>query len=204
MRRGPGSVWTRCCADMSPASRSSRASSCRRRWMDPAHPFAGRRTARRAGKHVCAGRLSDRRRQSCVLRGDRAASSRAAATASFTWSVRWDPEGPDPRRGRGGGGRAWCSGRVGGVGDRASAGFSPRVLRVLRQFGGRHGRGHGRHSRSDCSALASQALAAEESWRDGMRAALAAVLAFFDAHPALARVCVVQALGGGPVVLARA
>jgi len=53
------------------------------------------------------------------------------------------------------------------------------------------------------SALASQALAAEESWRDGMRAALAAVLAFFDAHPALARVCVVQALGGGPVVLAR-
>jgi AcrR family transcriptional regulator len=53
------------------------------------------------------------------------------------------------------------------------------------------------------SALASQALAAEESWRDGMRSALAAVLAFFDAQPALARVCVVGALGGGPVVLAR-
>ncbi len=53
------------------------------------------------------------------------------------------------------------------------------------------------------SALASQALAAEESWRDGMRSALAAVLAFFDAEPALARVCVVEALGGGPVVLAR-
>ena len=26
----------------------------------------------------------------------RAASSRGATTASFTWSVRWDPEGPDP------------------------------------------------------------------------------------------------------------
>lgn len=53
------------------------------------------------------------------------------------------------------------------------------------------------------SALASQALAAEESWRDGMRAALAAVLEFFDSNPELARVCVVEALGGGPVVLAR-
>jgi AcrR family transcriptional regulator len=53
------------------------------------------------------------------------------------------------------------------------------------------------------SALASQALAAEENWRDGMRSALAAVLAFFDAQPTLARVCVVEALGGGPVVLAR-
>jgi AcrR family transcriptional regulator len=53
------------------------------------------------------------------------------------------------------------------------------------------------------SALASHALAAEECWRDGMRSALAAVLAFFDARPALAQVCIVQALGGGPVVLAR-
>jgi AcrR family transcriptional regulator len=53
------------------------------------------------------------------------------------------------------------------------------------------------------SELASQALAAHESWRDGMRSALAAVLAFFDAQPELARVCVVEALGGGPVVLAR-
>jgi AcrR family transcriptional regulator len=53
------------------------------------------------------------------------------------------------------------------------------------------------------SELASQALAAEACWRDGMRSALAAVLAFFDAQPALARVCVVEALGGGPVVLAR-
>jgi AcrR family transcriptional regulator len=53
------------------------------------------------------------------------------------------------------------------------------------------------------SELASQALAAQESWRDGMRSALAAVLTFFDAQPALARLCVVEALGGGPVVLAR-
>lgn len=53
------------------------------------------------------------------------------------------------------------------------------------------------------SALASRALQEHRSWRDGMRAALAEVLAFFDAQPALARVCVVESLGGGPVVLAR-
>jgi AcrR family transcriptional regulator len=51
------------------------------------------------------------------------------------------------------------------------------------------------------SALALRALAAEESWRDGVRYALAAILAFFDAEPALARVCVVEALAGGPFVL---
>jgi AcrR family transcriptional regulator len=51
--------------------------------------------------------------------------------------------------------------------------------------------------------LASSALEGEESWRDGMRAALAAVLAFFDDQPELARVCLVEALGGGPVVLAQ-
>jgi AcrR family transcriptional regulator len=53
------------------------------------------------------------------------------------------------------------------------------------------------------SVLASRAFEREGSWRDGMRAALAAVLAFFDSKPELARVCLVETLGGGPVVLAQ-
>jgi AcrR family transcriptional regulator len=43
--------------------------------------------------------------------------------------------------------------------------------------------------------LVSRAFAREGSWLDGMRAALAGVLVFFDAEPALARVFVVEALG---------
>jgi AcrR family transcriptional regulator len=50
-------------------------------------------------------------------------------------------------------------------------------------------------------AIVSQALEREVSWRDGMRAALAAVLLFFDSEPDLARVLMVQTLGGGPLVL---
>lgn len=49
--------------------------------------------------------------------------------------------------------------------------------------------------------LASQELEGTESWQDGVRSALAAVLAFFDSEPELARVCIVEALAGGPVVL---
>jgi AcrR family transcriptional regulator len=41
------------------------------------------------------------------------------------------------------------------------------------------------------------------SWRDGLRAALAQTLAFMDAQPELARVTMVEALAGGPRVLAR-
>jgi AcrR family transcriptional regulator len=51
-------------------------------------------------------------------------------------------------------------------------------------------------------ALAAQELAAEECWQDGVRSALAAVLTFFDRDPELARVCIVETLAGGPVVLA--
>ena len=40
-------------------------------------------------------------------------------------------------------------------------------------------------------------------WRERVRTGLAGILAFFDREPALARVCVVQALRGGPRVLER-
>jgi AcrR family transcriptional regulator/DNA-binding MarR family transcriptional regulator len=40
-------------------------------------------------------------------------------------------------------------------------------------------------------------------WRERVRGGLGAILAFFDREPALARVCVVQALRGGPKVLER-
>jgi AcrR family transcriptional regulator len=49
--------------------------------------------------------------------------------------------------------------------------------------------------------LAWQALAREGSPRDGMRAALAAVLSFFDREPELARMLLVETLKGGPAVL---
>jgi AcrR family transcriptional regulator len=39
-------------------------------------------------------------------------------------------------------------------------------------------------------------------WREQVRGGLSAILAFFDREPVLARVCVVQALQGGPRVLA--
>jgi AcrR family transcriptional regulator len=40
-------------------------------------------------------------------------------------------------------------------------------------------------------------------WRERVRAGMAGILAFFDREPALARVCSVQALHGGPRVLER-
>jgi AcrR family transcriptional regulator len=42
----------------------------------------------------------------------------------------------------------------------------------------------------------------EGAWRERVRGGLLAILSFFDREPALARVCVVQALQGGPGVLA--
>jgi AcrR family transcriptional regulator len=41
------------------------------------------------------------------------------------------------------------------------------------------------------------------SWRERMRTGLGVILAFLDREPALARVCVVQAVRGGPVVVYR-
>jgi AcrR family transcriptional regulator len=43
---------------------------------------------------------------------------------------------------------------------------------------------------------------AESAWRDRVRGGLLVVLSFFDREPVLARVCVVDALQGGPRVLA--
>jgi AcrR family transcriptional regulator/DNA-binding MarR family transcriptional regulator len=41
------------------------------------------------------------------------------------------------------------------------------------------------------------------SWRERVRGGLAVILGFFDREPALARVCIVEALRGGPAVIAR-
>lgn len=49
-------------------------------------------------------------------------------------------------------------------------------------------------------ALVSQRLEEAGSWQDGVREAFAALLLFFDSDPELARVCFVEALGGGLVV----
>jgi AcrR family transcriptional regulator len=51
-------------------------------------------------------------------------------------------------------------------------------------------------------ALASREFERAECWQDGLRSAFAAVLTFFDTEPELARVCIVETLAGGPVVLA--
>ncbi|MFI5010515.1 MAG: TetR/AcrR family transcriptional regulator, partial [Solirubrobacterales bacterium] len=52
-------------------------------------------------------------------------------------------------------------------------------------------------------AIAVEAYEGESSWREGMRAGLVALLAFLNAEPGLARLCVVEALGAGPRVLDR-
>lgn len=49
--------------------------------------------------------------------------------------------------------------------------------------------------------VAVDAYEAEDSWRDAVRAGLAAVLRFFDEQPLLAQLCVVHAAGGGPRLL---
>jgi AcrR family transcriptional regulator len=43
----------------------------------------------------------------------------------------------------------------------------------------------------------------EPAWRDGVRAGLSELLVFLDQEPALARLCLVEALGAGPRVLER-
>jgi AcrR family transcriptional regulator len=53
------------------------------------------------------------------------------------------------------------------------------------------------------SVLASRAMEGERCWRDGLRAAVAAGLVFWDAQPALARVCLVETWAGSPVVVER-
>lgn len=51
------------------------------------------------------------------------------------------------------------------------------------------------------SARVARSYQAQRNWRDGMRAGLAALLSAVDEDPELARLCVVDALGGGPRVL---
>jgi AcrR family transcriptional regulator/DNA-binding MarR family transcriptional regulator len=48
-----------------------------------------------------------------------------------------------------------------------------------------------------------EAYASQRSWRERVRYALAALLAFLEAEPQLARVLVIEALGAGKLVLAR-
>lgn len=52
-------------------------------------------------------------------------------------------------------------------------------------------------------ALVAQAFAAAERWQDGIRAALALLLAFFDGQPQLARMCFVEVLAAGSWALER-
>jgi AcrR family transcriptional regulator len=51
--------------------------------------------------------------------------------------------------------------------------------------------------------VVSQAYAAEDNWRDGIRAGLACLLALMDDEPALTKLCVVEALAAGERVLER-
>jgi AcrR family transcriptional regulator/DNA-binding MarR family transcriptional regulator len=46
-----------------------------------------------------------------------------------------------------------------------------------------------------------EAYGAEDTWRESIRSALAALLRFFDEQPLLAQLCIVHAAGGGPRVL---
>lgn len=50
------------------------------------------------------------------------------------------------------------------------------------------------------ASLVAEAFGGGGAWVESMRSALAAVLAFFDAEPALARVCLVEAAAGDPLV----
>jgi AcrR family transcriptional regulator len=50
------------------------------------------------------------------------------------------------------------------------------------------------------ATLVERAFASGGSWSESMRSALAATLAFFDSEPALARVCLVEAAAGDPLV----
>ncbi|HEV3321680.1 MAG TPA: TetR/AcrR family transcriptional regulator [Solirubrobacteraceae bacterium] len=54
----------------------------------------------------------------------------------------------------------------------------------------------------EAAALVSLELQGAGCWQDGVRSALAAMLSYFDREPGLARVCIVETLAGGPVVLA--
>lgn len=56
------------------------------------------------------------------------------------------------------------------------------------------------HCYRQAASLAANAFAAEGTWVQGMRSALAATLAFFDSEPEFARVCLVEAPAGDRAV----
>lgn len=56
---------------------------------------------------------------------------------------------------------------------------------------------------SQMGKLVRESYERESNWRDGIRMGLAELLAFLDEEPALARLCLVEALGAGPRVLER-
>ncbi len=59
------------------------------------------------------------------------------------------------------------------------------------------------HALSRAGLRASEAYEREASWREGIRSALVTVLSFIDEEPALARFCIIEALGAGERVLQR-
>ncbi len=59
------------------------------------------------------------------------------------------------------------------------------------------------HAVAMAAACVAPAYESQDSWRQRVRAGLAALLGFLDDEPCLGGVLVVDALGGGPVVLAR-
>lgn len=57
------------------------------------------------------------------------------------------------------------------------------------------------HAIAQGGALVREASAQEPGWREGIRAGLARLLSLLEDEPAIAKVCVVEALGAGPKVL---
>lgn len=53
------------------------------------------------------------------------------------------------------------------------------------------------------AAQMTEAFSRERAWRDGVRCALLSLLVYLDSEPQLARVCIVEALGAGTLVLQR-
>ncbi len=53
------------------------------------------------------------------------------------------------------------------------------------------------------AAVSAEAFERESNWRESTRAGLTALLGFLQSEPALARLCVIEALASGPRVLAR-
>lgn len=53
----------------------------------------------------------------------------------------------------------------------------------------------------EARTVATEAYETEDTWRESIRSALAALMRFFDEQPLFAQLCIVHAAGGGPRVL---